>query len=93
MLLFAIPHKELVMDDIQQMSAGDKPHLREQLLQQISRTLDILVYLLVDFKNLIRDRNVVSFYEAEQTRQLVFVRIGLSPTTYLYVLTIATGLG
>lgn len=93
MFLFAIPHKGLVMDDIQQMLAGDKPHLQEQLLQQISETLDVLVYRLVDFKNLIRDRNVVSFYETEQTRQLVFVRIGLSPTRYLHILTIATGLG
>ncbi|KAF3399052.1 hypothetical protein DPV78_006687 [Talaromyces pinophilus] len=72
MFLFAIPHKGLVMDDIQQMLAGDKPHLREPLLQKISRTLDLLVDLLADFKNLIRDRNVVSFYETEQTRQLVF---------------------
>ncbi|KAJ5264892.1 hypothetical protein N7505_007685 [Penicillium chrysogenum] len=46
MVLFAILHKGLVMDDIQQM-------------------------LLADFKNLIRDRKVVSFYETEQTRRLV----------------------
>lgn len=93
MLLFAIPHKGLVMDDIQQMLAGDRPHLREPLLQQISRTLDLLVDLLADFKNLIRDRNVVIFYETEQTRQLVFVRIGFSPTRYLQKLTITTGPG
>jgi hypothetical protein len=44
MILFAIPHKGLVMDDIQQMLAGDKSHLREQLLQQISNKLDLLIY-------------------------------------------------
>ncbi|KAF3392458.1 hypothetical protein F1880_008921 [Penicillium rolfsii] len=71
MILFAIPHKGLVMDDIQQMLAGDKTHPREQLLQQISSKSDLLIHQLADFKNLIRDRKVVSFYETEQTRQLV----------------------
>ncbi|KAJ5917515.1 hypothetical protein N7466_011069 [Penicillium verhagenii] len=70
MILFAIPHKGLVMDDIQQMLAGDRSHPREQLLQQISSKSDLLVHQLADFKNLIRDRKVVSFYETEQTRQL-----------------------
>lgn len=82
MFLFAIPHKGLVMDDIQQMLSGDKPHLREPLLQQISKTLDLLVDLLAGFKYLIRNQNMVSFYETEQTRQLVFVRIDFSPTRY-----------
>ncbi|CAI7603357.1 unnamed protein product [Penicillium viridicatum] len=71
MILFAIPHKGLVMDDIQQMLAGDNSHPREQLLQQISTKSDLLIHQLADFKNLIRDRKVVSFYETEQTRQLV----------------------
>ncbi|KAJ5904759.1 uncharacterized protein N7473_001675 [Penicillium subrubescens] len=71
MILFAIPHKGLVMDDIQQMLAGDKSHPREQLLQQISSKSDLLIHQLADFKNLIRDRKVVSFYETEQTRRLV----------------------
>lgn len=77
MILFAIPHKGLVMDDIQQMLAGNKSHPREQLLQQISSKSDLLVHQLADFKNLIRDRKVVSFYETEQTRRLVFVCAGL----------------
>lgn len=77
MLLFAIPHKGLVMDDIRQMLAGDKSHPREHLLQQISTKSDILVHQLADFKNLIRDRKVVSFYETEQTRRLVLVCVGL----------------
>ncbi|KAL4804204.1 hypothetical protein BDV18DRAFT_36370 [Aspergillus unguis] len=70
MILFAIPHKGLVMDDIQQMLAGEN-HPREQLLQQISSRSDVLIHQLADFKNLIRDRKVVSFYETEQTRRLV----------------------
>jgi hypothetical protein len=77
MILFAIPHKGLVMDDIQQMLAGDRSHPREHLLQQISNKSDLLIHQLADFKNLIRDRKVVSFYETEQTRQLVLVRVGL----------------
>ncbi|KAJ5884884.1 hypothetical protein N7495_009394 [Penicillium taxi] len=72
MILFAIPHKGLVMDDIQQMLVGDRSNYpREQLLQQISRNSDVLIHQLADFKNLIRDRKVVSFYEMEQTRRLV----------------------
>ncbi|KAJ6003887.1 hypothetical protein N7540_013169 [Penicillium herquei] len=70
MILFAIPHKGLVMDDIQQMLAGDGHHPRGQLLQQISSKSDLLMHQLADFKNLIRDRKVVSFYETEQTRRL-----------------------
>lgn len=76
MLLFAIPHKGLVMDDIQQMLVGGKNHSREHLIQQISTTSDLLVHQLADFENLIRDRKVVSFYETEQTRQLVLVCVG-----------------
>ncbi|QKX54876.1 uncharacterized protein TRUGW13939_01966 [Talaromyces rugulosus] len=72
MLLFAIPHRGLLVSDIQQMLAGDKKHPRERLLQQISSKSDLLMHQLADFKNLIQDRKVVSFYETEQTRQLVF---------------------
>ena len=73
MIFFGIPHKGLVVDDIQQMLTGNGNHPREKLLQQISSRSDLLVHQLADFKNLIRDRKVVSFYETEQTRQLVFV--------------------
>lgn len=65
------------MDDIQQVLAGDGRHPRGQLLQQISSKSDLLIHQLVDFKNLIRDRNVVSFYETEQTRRLELVRVYL----------------
>jgi hypothetical protein len=73
MIFFATPHKGLVVDDIEQMLAGDENHPRQHLLQQISNKSDVLVHQLADFKNLIRDRKVVSFYETEQTRQLQFV--------------------
>ncbi|CAG7947031.1 unnamed protein product [Penicillium salamii] len=73
MMIFAIPHKGLVIDDIQQMLASDGRHPRGQLLQQISSKSDLLIHQLADFKNLIRDRKVVSFYETEQTRRLILV--------------------
>ncbi|KAL3470235.1 hypothetical protein BJX99DRAFT_239841 [Aspergillus californicus] len=71
-ILFAIPHKGLVIDDIQQMLANSGNYSRQHLLQQISHKSDVLAHQLADFKNLIRDRKVISFYETEQTRQLVF---------------------
>ncbi|KAL4967483.1 P-loop containing nucleoside triphosphate hydrolase protein, partial [Aspergillus stella-maris] len=71
-ILFAIPHKGLVIDDIQQMLATSGNHSRQHLLEQISHRSDILAHQLADFKNLIRDRKVTSFYETGQTRQLVF---------------------
>jgi hypothetical protein len=55
------------------MLAGRETSPRNVLLQQISHKSDLLISQLVDFKNLIRDRRVVSFYETEQTRQLEFV--------------------
>lgn len=73
MLLFAVPHKGLVVDDIQKMLAGPDNHPRSALVQQIRSKSDLLTLQLVDFKNLIRDRKVVSFYETGQTRQLEFV--------------------
>jgi len=62
-----------VVEDIQNMLAERETHPRNALLEQISHKSDLLISQLVDFKNLIRDRRVVSFYETEQTRQLEFV--------------------
>ena len=73
MLLFGIPHKGLVLDDIQKMVAGQDNHPRSALLEQIRSKSDLLAFQLVDFRNLIRDRKVVSFLEMGQTRQLEFV--------------------
>jgi len=73
MLLFGIPHKGLVVDDIQKILAHQENNHRSALLQQIRKESDLLESQLVDFKNLIRDRKVVSFYETRATRQLQFV--------------------
>jgi hypothetical protein len=73
MLLFGIPHKGLVVDDIQKMLSGQDNHPRSALLEQIKSKSELLAYQLADFKNLIRDRKIVSFFETGQTRQLEFV--------------------
>ncbi|KAL7912616.1 hypothetical protein GGI35DRAFT_440713 [Trichoderma velutinum] len=72
MLLFGIPHKGLVVDDIEKMLASQDNHPRGALLQQIKVKSELLENQLVDFKNLVRDRKIVSFYETGQTRQLQF---------------------
>ena len=74
MLLFVIPHKGLVVDDIQKMLGGQGNYPRNALLEQIRSKSDLLASQLVNFKNIIGDRKVVSFYETGQTRQLEFVR-------------------
>jgi hypothetical protein len=73
MLLFGIPHRGLVVDDIQKMLGGEDGHPRRALLEQIKQKSDLLASQLDDFRNLVRDRRVVSFYETGQTRQLQFV--------------------
>lgn len=72
-LFFGTPHKGLVIDDIQRMVAGEDQHPRMDLLEQIRQKSDLLTNQLVDFKNLIRDRKIVSFYETGQTRRLKLV--------------------
>jgi hypothetical protein len=72
MLLFGIPHKGLVVNDMQKLLAGEENHPRSALLDQIKDKSNLLAYQLNDFKNLIRDRKIVSFYETRQTRQLEF---------------------
>ncbi|OBT51626.1 hypothetical protein VE04_08927 [Pseudogymnoascus sp. 24MN13] len=72
MLLFGIPHKGLVVDDIQKIVAGQDNHPRSALLEQIKSKSDLLAFQLMSFRNLIRDRKVVSFFEMGQTRQLEF---------------------
>ncbi|KAI9657407.1 MAG: hypothetical protein M1821_003089 [Bathelium mastoideum] len=74
MLLFAIPHKGLVMKDIKQMLAGQSKHPRNELLQQISDESSYLAIHFGEFRDVIRDRKVVSFYETRQTQELQFDR-------------------
>lgn len=59
--------------DLQKKLAGHDKHPRSVLLEQIKKKSDLLAFQLVDFKNLIRDRKIVSFYETAQTRQLEMV--------------------
>ncbi|KAK0756160.1 hypothetical protein N5P37_011250 [Trichoderma harzianum] len=72
MLLFGTLHKGLVVNDIEKMLASRDNHPRSALLQQIRVKSDLLENQLADFKNLVRDRKIVSFYERGQTRQLQF---------------------
>jgi len=73
-LFFGTPHKGLLIDDIQRMVAGEDQHPRMKLLEQIKQDSDLLINQLTDFKNLIRDRRIVSFYETQQTRRLQQVK-------------------
>jgi protein SERAC1 len=78
-LFFGTPHKGLVIDDIKRMVAGDDDYPRTKLLEQVKVKSDLLMHQLVDFKNLIRDWKIVSFYETQQTRQLKLVRYPIQP--------------
>ncbi|KAM0252581.1 hypothetical protein ACHAQJ_007618, partial [Trichoderma viride] len=60
MLLFGIPHKGLLVNDIEKMLAHQDNHPRSALLQQIRVKSDLLENQLADFKNLVRDRKVDS---------------------------------
>ena len=73
MLLFGILHNGLVVDNMQKMLAGEDRHPRSALLEQIKEKSDLLASQLDDFRNLVRDRKIVSFYERRQTPQLQFV--------------------
>jgi hypothetical protein len=72
-LFFATPHKGLMIDDMKRMLADGDDHPRNALLQQIEQNSALLLSQLVDFKNLTRDRKIVSFVEMEQTRRLQWV--------------------
>ncbi|PVH94355.1 hypothetical protein DM02DRAFT_602591 [Periconia macrospinosa] len=72
MLLFGVPHKGLVIDGFQKMISHQEEHPRNLLLRQIRSKSDLLASQLDDFRNLVRDRKIVSFYATGQTRQLNF---------------------
>lgn len=74
-LFFGTPHKGLVIADIQKMIAEDECHPRAALLKDIDEKSTLLLSQLSDFKNVIRDRKIVSFYEQSQTQWLVKVGI------------------
>ena len=72
-LFFAVPHKGIMIDDMLRMLGQDN-HPRADLLAQINRSSDYLISQLADFKDLIRDRKIVTFFETQQTRKLEQVR-------------------
>jgi hypothetical protein len=53
------------VNDIEKMLTDRDDHPRQTLLQQINSKSDLLRSQLIDFKNLIRDRKIVNFYETE----------------------------
>jgi hypothetical protein len=76
-LFFGTPHQGLLIDDIKQMVTQEDDHPRVDLLEQIEEKSDLLIYQLADFKNLIRDRKIISFYETQKTKRLQLVRSSL----------------
>lgn len=70
MMFFGTPHKGLMIDDIQSMLGEDPSHPRAVLVNEIKQQSQRLSDQLCDFKNLIRDRKIVSFVEMQQTRRL-----------------------
>jgi hypothetical protein len=73
-LFFATPHKGLVVADMKKILAGDPNHPQHNVLEEIDENSIVLRYQLADFKNLIRDRRIVNFFETEQSRELEWVR-------------------
>ncbi len=72
-LFFAVPHKGIMIEDMLSM-LGQDDHPRADLLAQIDHSSNYLITQLADFKDLIRDRKIVTFYETQQTRKLQKVR-------------------
>jgi hypothetical protein len=69
-IFFGTPHRGLIVDEIREMLANPN-HPRLDLLGQIDSSNHFLDDELRRFKNVLKERKVVSFYERRQTRQLV----------------------
>lgn len=69
-LQFATPNKGMVIDDMKQITEGEENHPWDDLLRDLKLNSSPLIQQLDAFKNLIKDRKVVSFYETRQTRRL-----------------------
>ena len=71
MFLFAVPHRGMNIDDMIQILGAGK-HPRESLLRGIDKesAAQKLIAQTEEFKDVIKDRKVISFYETEQTRRL-----------------------
>ncbi|KAJ4286664.1 hypothetical protein N0V90_012916 [Kalmusia sp. IMI 367209] len=67
---FGTPHKGIIIDEIREM-LNDPSHPRHDLLAEIESANKFLGDQLHTFKNVLRKRSVVSFYETQQTKSLV----------------------
>ncbi|PGH08105.1 hypothetical protein AJ79_06105 [Helicocarpus griseus UAMH5409] len=70
-LFFAIPHKGLVIDDIRKMLPKDDNRSPRNLDYQLDSRSRLLSSQLFEFRNAIRDRKIVSYYEEKKTPRLV----------------------
>ena len=75
-----------MMEDILSRLEQDN-HPRSVLLEQINRNSKYLISQLADFKDLIRDWKIVTFFETQQTRKLQQVRIFMTNFKVLIYLT------
>ena len=66
---------------------GQDNHPRGVLLAQINLSSEYLISQSADFKDLIRDRKIVTFFETQQTRKLQQVRIFMTNFKVLIYLT------
>ena len=69
LLLFAVPHKGLDVEDMKEIM-GAEGNSRHDLIHQIRIESKQLRQQLGDFKDVLHDRKVVTFYETEQSRRL-----------------------
>jgi hypothetical protein len=71
-IFFGVPHKGLVVTDMRRMLPDQHP--RQELLDQISTKSQLLADQLANFKNIVENRKIISFYERQQTPGLKEVR-------------------
>ncbi|KAF2010868.1 hypothetical protein BU24DRAFT_496047 [Aaosphaeria arxii CBS 175.79] len=65
---FGTPHKGMGVDNFRRMM-GKNDNGRDALLDDIKKKSSVLEHLQDDFRNIIRERKIVSFYELNQTQQ------------------------
>ncbi|KAF8252046.1 hypothetical protein K440DRAFT_658313 [Wilcoxina mikolae CBS 423.85] len=72
LMFFVTPYRGLVVSDMRAMMQED--HSRQELLDQIDRKSHLLKSQLADFRNILDDRKVFSFYEMQQIGRLEQIR-------------------
>lgn len=73
-LLFGVPHRGLPVADTRKLMP-DLDNPRHALLDQIISDSEHTLSLVGDFKTIMENRQVVTFYETMPTKQLVFVSL------------------